>query len=195
MAPKPFGKPGSRKRPLPVAARGALIAFAAAPVLAAACHLPAARYRLLETRGLFWPSVAVLGACYAVAAYLWLRRRPSPRGPWDRGRIRRFLAHGILALLLASPASLVSAWLYQPPLTLLNGMLGQAPGTLTYALVESGPDARAVLRSPYWRDDVSYELTEEAHKLKARGSLAVLKIARGALGAWWVADIEFRELP
>lgn len=194
MSPKPFGKPTPRRRTLPRLLRGSIVVLAASPVIWLAMHRGANQYRTLRSDALLWPAMLGFFALFVVAVERWLAKRPVPRGPWESGGLRRFLVRALLAALIAAPAAAVAGHLYQPTFQVLNGRLGNAQGGTTWAIVEVVSRGKA-LRSPYWDPDFRFELIDPGHLAKQKGSLAVVHLGRGALGALWVRQIDIEELP
>lgn len=160
------------------------------------CMKPAESYAPFGDSPFFWPAVVLFALFYAFVLARWLRRRPSPRGPWESSRTKLLLVRAFLALLIATPAAFVSALLYEPALTLANGLVPAGGPSEEYALVvpERGQPARFALDSPYWQPPYQF-------KLRTRppgggvGSLARMKLRRGLLGVRWVEGVEYEALP
>jgi hypothetical protein len=189
--PKPFGKPVRSGWEFTRGAR-----FAAAVFLAALPAYPLAgwaanAYPTLVPRPFFWGSALLLAAFYAIAGALWLRRRPSPRPPGQSSRAGLFAARFFLVLLAAAPAALASAFLYDPALRLANGLLSFGPPFPAHAMLEKRPSG-FVLASSYWGPDFHWPVapSRPLPPDAAGGSLAILTLRRGALGAPWVEKIE-----
>ena len=96
--PKPFGKAVRRRLGLTKAMRLTVALWGAAIPAFLFCGLGSSSYPTLVKRPFFWPSVFGFGLFYAVSLALWLRRRPSPRGPWESSRFKLFLGRFLLAL-------------------------------------------------------------------------------------------------
>ncbi len=193
--PKPFGKVARRKLGLTKWMRLVLALWAAAVPAFMICRGPARERPTLAEDAFFWPSAVVLWIAYAAGISTWLRRRPSPRGPWESSRARIFIARFLLALLLAAPAGLATAYLYHPALTVANATISIGEGAAEYALVVK--DARGfALDSPYWTPPFSFRPPDAGSLPRdlTAGSLAKLTLCRGILGSRWVKKIDFEIL-
>ncbi len=193
--PKPFGKPVRRGMGFTRLMRLTVALWGAAIPAFLLCRIPARGFRTLVESPFFWPSAIAFGLLYAASIGLWLRRRPSPRGPWEAGRARLLLARLLLALLVAAPAAFASAYLYAPMLALANGMAAPGGPRHEFALVTRGSEGLA-LTSPYWRPDFRFSLAgmRALPEGLAPAWLARLTVRRGLLGAPWVDRIEFEAL-
>jgi hypothetical protein len=123
-----------------------------------------------------------------------MRRRPSPRAPGS-GRTGQLIGRFLLSLLIAFPAGLISAGLYEPALKLANGIGSTSIRSVEHAMVEK-VDAEWVLDSPYWRNDFHWKVkdVEAMPKDVTVGSLAKMTLRTGMLGARWVESVEYTVL-
>jgi hypothetical protein len=193
--PKPFGKVARRGMGFTRPMRLVVALWAAALPAFLLCRIPARERPTFAEDAFFWPAALGLGLFYAVAGALWLRRRPSPRGPWESSRSRLFVGRFLLALLVAAPLGFATSYFYQPAFTLANSLvpLGESPPE--FALVVKDGNGLA-LDSPYWAPPFRFKVprTDDAPKDLAAGSLAKLTLHRGLLGARFVRKIEFEVL-
>jgi hypothetical protein len=193
--PKPFGKPIRRNLGLTRAMRLTFALWGAAIPAFFLCRWASRGYPTLSESPFFGPSILGFGIFYALAIAFWLRRRPSPRGPWESSRAKLFIVRLLLGLLAAAPAALISAYLYEPAFKLANGLASPGRTSVEYALVDrEGPDA--VLDFPYYTPGYRWKVQSvfPVPKDLPRGSLARVTIRRGILGARWIDGIEYQVL-
>lgn len=192
---KPFGKPVRAGLGLTRGMRFTLALWVAALPAWLLCLWGARRYPTLADRPFFWPSIIGFWALYGVTIALWLRRRPSPRGPWESSRTKLFLVRLALGLLIAAAPAFLSGYLYNPALKMANGILTMGRGEVEIALVDKRQN-QYVLDSPYWGPDFQWPITDTSILPKdvTIGSIARVRIRRGLLGARWVDKIEFTVL-
>lgn len=193
--PKPFGKVARRRMGLTRSMRLAVALWVAALPAFFLCRVPARGRPTLSEDAFFWPSALGLGLFYAVAIALWLRRRPSPRGPWESSRFRLFAGRFLLALLVAAPMGFATAYGYQPALALANGLVPLGDRATEHAMVVRDGSGFA-LDSPYWEAPFRFRIPPSAAVPRdlAAGSLAKLALRRGLLGARFVESIEYEVL-
>jgi hypothetical protein len=193
--PKPFGKIARRGMGLTRAMRLVVALWVAALPAFLLCRIPARGRPTLAEDAFFWPSVFGLGLFYAIAIARWLRRRPSPRGPWESSRARLFVSRFLLALLVAAPMGFASAYCYEPAFTLANGLIPVGRGVTEHAMVVRDGNGFA-LDSPYWEAPFRFRIHPSAAVPRdlAAGSLAKLTLRRGLLGARFVGSIEYEVL-
>jgi hypothetical protein len=160
------------------------------------CAAGSDRYPTLSERPFLWPSAVVFWLLSALAIALWLRRRPSPRGPWESSRTKLFLARLALALLLAAVPALGSAYLYEPAFKLANGLLSPGAPATQHAML-TGKTGDLALHSFYWEPAFRWRIPHLRFlpPASARQALAAVTIRRGLLGARWVEKVDFTVLP
>ena len=193
--PKPFGKPAPRRFGLTRLMRLTVALWGAAIPAYFLCRWASDGYPTLAERPFFWPSTVAFVLFYAIAIALWLRRRPSPRGPWESTRTTLFIGRLLLGLMVALPVALLSALLYDPAFKLANGLASPGRGVEEIALVERQGSA-VYLDSPYWAPGFRWKVPEKTFVPPdlASGSIARFKLRRGLLGALWVDGVEFTVL-
>ncbi len=192
---KPFGKPTRKNLGFTRWMRLTVALWVAAGPAYFLCQLGSAGYPTLAKRPFFWPSVIGFGLLYAFSIAGWLRRRPSPRGPWESGRTKLLLVRFALALLVAAPVGFLSGYLYDPMLRLANGILSLGPSGSETALVDRH-GGEFVLDSPYWEPGFRWKIPH-ARLLRSDlspGSVARVSFRRGGLGARWVDKIDYTVL-
>jgi hypothetical protein len=193
--PKPFGKPLRRNLGLTRWMRITVGLWAAALPAFLLCGFLSAGYPTLAPRPFFWPSVVLFGLFYAFSIASWLRRRPSPRGPWESTRTTLFLSRFALGLLIAAPAGFLSGYLYGPMLQTANGLLSIGSAGTEVAIVER-EGGEFVLDSPYWEPGFRWRIPH-ARLLPpdlAPRSVATVSFKRGLLGARFVDKIDYAVL-
>lgn len=193
--PKPFGKVGRPGLGLTKGMRLVIAVWAAAIPAWLICRIPARSRPTLADSPFYWTAALLLGLFYAIMIALWLRRRPSPRGPWESSRSKIFAVRFLLALLLAAPAGFATAWFYEPALTVANGMVPVGGRSTEHALVVRDGNGFA-LDSPYWEPPFRFRIppTDAVPGDLAPGSLARLTLQRGILLARFVRNIEYEVL-
>jgi len=191
---KPFGKPIKRGLGLTRTMRLTIALWGASIPAFLLCKLGTDRYPTLSSSPFFWPGAFVLWLFSAVAIALWLRRRPSPRGPWESSRTKLFIGRLLLALLLAAVPALGAAFLYEPALGLANGMLSPGAATVEHAML-TGPVGDLALHSFYWEPGFRWKIphTRFLPSHPTRQALAAVTLRRGMLGARWVERVDYTE--
>jgi hypothetical protein len=188
---KPFGKAGRRPRGLTPLLVASLALVGAAPLVCAAAWPLARRVPTLARNPFLLPAFLGFLAFFAVAAALWFKRRPSPRGPGQSSRAGLLFSRLLLGALLGVAPALLCAFCYSPLLTALNG-LGSGSETVEHALV-ARDGAGFVLSGPHWRDGARW-IPGDVPKNLAPGSLARLRV-RSGLFVDWVQSVEYTVLP
>jgi len=192
---KPFGKPVHHGRTLTKGLRLTIALWiAAVPAYFLCRHVDRTAPTLSESP-FFGPSVLGFTVFYAAAMALWLKRRPSPRAPGTSSRAGLLVSRFLLSLLLAFPAGLFSAYLYEPAFKLANAQAGLGERRVEFAIVDQ-VNAEWVLDSPYWKNDFRWTIREPwtlPPDLKP-GSLAKITLRQGLLGARWIQSIEYTVL-
>lgn len=193
--PKPFGKPLRTRLGLTRGTRLALALLGAALPAYLLCAVPAKKYPTLGESPFFWPATLLFVALYVYVLARWLRRRASPRGPWESSRTRRVLGRLLLALVLAVPLGLLSAILYEPAFILANGLVPGGGTSEEFALVvrDAQSPSQLALDSPYWAPPYQFRPSPPPNHLRP-GSFARLTLRRGILGARWVAAVDYEAL-
>jgi hypothetical protein len=193
--PKPFGKPAHARLGLTPAARLLIALWGAALPAYVISSLAAGRYPPLSGDPFFWPSAFGFIGLETFLIVRWLRARPSPRGPWESGRRALLVGRILLALLVATPAGLATAFLYEPTFELANGMLSFGAAQQEYAMV-AHPDPPVALDLLYAHPPFRINLSDprfQQERLGA-GSLATITLRRGLLGARWIEKVEYEVL-
>lgn len=193
--PKPFGKVARRGMGLTRLMRLTVALWGAALPAFFLCRGPARARPTLAEDAFFWPAAAGLGLFYAAAIALWLRRRPSPRGPGESSRVGLLASRFLLGLLVAAPLGFATSYLYQPAFALANGLASMEEGPPEYAMVVRD-GAGFALDSPYWRPPFRFRVRAggDTPGDLVPGSLARLTLGRGILGARFVRKIEYEVL-
>ena len=192
--PKPFGKPVKSGLFLTRGIRLTVALWVTAIPAFLICSLDGDRYPTLAESPFFWPSAIGFILFYAIAIARWLRHRPSPRGPWEGGRVSLGAGRFLLALLVATPAGFASAYLYEPAFKLANGILATGGLETEHAMVaETNP--RLSLDLLYATPPHRWKVARRFIPADVRtGSLATLTLRRGGLGAHWVERVDYEIL-
>jgi hypothetical protein len=193
--PKPFGKPAHARLGLTRGTRFLIALWGAALPAYIISSLAAGRYPPLSGDPFFWPSALGFIGLETILIVRWLRSRPSPRGPWEGGRPALLAGRILLALLVATPAGLASAFLYEPSLELANGMLTVGAPQEEYAMVAQ-PEAPVALDLLYAHPPFRITLSDPRFQREGlgAGSLATLTLRRGILGARWIQKVQYEVL-
>ena len=190
--PKPFGKPVRRGLQLTKSLRFAIALAGAALPAYFLCLGPSSACPTLSASPFFWPSFVAFWVFYSFSLARWMRRRPSPRGPWESSRAGTLLMRLLIGAIATLPVAFLSAWLYEPALKTANALVRGGDPDLQYALVVRKPGLVG-LESPYWEPSFSLRLDAVPTDVPA-GSLAKLSVRSGLLGARWVEKIEYEAL-
>jgi hypothetical protein len=191
---KPFGKSAHHGRTLTKGLRFTIALWVAALPAYFLCRHVQRTAPTLSDSPFFGPAFLGFTIFYAAAMALWLKRRPSPRAPGTSSRTGLFLSRFFLSLLLAAPAGLVCAFLYEPAFELANAQVSRGR-SVEFAIVDQ-VNAEWVLDSPYWKNDFRWVIRDSAAlppDLKP-GSLAKITVQKGLLGARWIQSIEYTVL-
>lgn len=193
---KPFGKPVRRSFGFTRSFRLTAALWVTALPAFLICKIPSRGYPTFARSPFFWPSVLASGLFYAFSIAMWLKRRPSPRGPWESGKAKLIAVRFLLALVVAAPAGFASGYLYEPMLTVMNGMISPGGGSAEYATVAKEKGG-FVLDSPYWEPDFRLPVPDPKSVPGdlTPGSLARMSLRRGLLGARWIEKIDYEVLP
>lgn len=192
---KPFGKQVHHGRTLTKGLRLTIALWVAAIPAYLICRHAERTTPTLSDSPFFGPAFLVFTIFFAAAMALWLKKRPSPRAPGTSSRTGLFLSRFFLSLLLALPAGLACAFLYEPALKLANSMATLGERRVEYALVDQ-VNAEWVLDSPYWKGGFRWVIRDASTLPEGikPGSLAKITIREGLLGAHWVQSIEYTVL-
>lgn len=192
---KPFGKPSHHGLGLTKGLRFTIALWIAAVPAYFLCGSAESYYPTLSSAPFFWPAAWVFAFFYAAAIALWLKRRPSPRAPGTSSSAGLFIGRFFLALLLAFPAGLASAYLYEPALKTANALGSPAARVVEHALVHR-VDGLWVLDSPYWPHDYKWTVKSRIPFPAdlTPGSLAKITFRRGLLGARWIESVDYTVL-
>lgn len=192
---KPFGKSVHHGRTLTKGLRFTIALWVAAVPAYFICRHVDRTAPTLSSSPFFTPAFIGFTLFFAVTMALWLKRRPSPRAPGSSSRTGLFISRLLLSLLLALPAGLVCAFLYEPAFKLANSLGGLGPRRVEYAIVDQ-VNAEWVLDSPYWKGDFRWTIRDSStlpEGLKP-GSLAKMTVRQGLLGALWIQSIDYTVL-
>lgn len=191
--PKPFGKTVHHGRGLTKGLRFTIALWGAALPAYFLCGHATRKYPTLSDSPFYWPAAWAFVLFYAFSFFFWMGRRPTPRAPGSGGglHVGRFL----LALLIAFPAGLVSAALYEPAFKLANGLGSTSIRTVEHAMVAK-VDSDWVLDSPYWQNDFRWKVKtlDPVPADLTVGSLAKITLRTGMLGARWIESVEYTVL-
>jgi len=192
---KPFGKSAHHGRTLTKGLRFTIALWVAALPAYVLCRHVDRTAPTLSASPFFGPALLGFTLLFAVTMALWLKRRPSPRAPGTSSRTGLFLSRFFLSLLLALPAGLFCAFLYEPAFKLMNAQAGLGPRSVEYAIVDK-VQSDWVLDSPYWKNDFRWVIQDSSTLPEGikPGCLAKMTIRSGLLGARWIQSIEYTVL-